>query len=326
MAVVLVSACGGKTPTQPPPEPEGPYIVCPADFQIESFEGNPIPVGYALPGASGGTPPLTVTCMPESGTTLAVGEHTITCTVNDGASKTASCTFKATVTTPPRLAATTFIAFGDSITLGVKSDPLPSTASPLWELVPQVVQPDAYSITLERSLRERYRLQTPVVFNEGYGGEKVDGAPTGSPSGILRLPIVLAAHRDAEVLLLMEGTNDLLDYETGAARAIEGLRRMIDYARQRGFEILLATIPPQRAGGARSRDRVAALIPGFNEQIRVLALSEGVPVVDVYDAMKDKLYLIGVDDLHPTPQGHVVIAQTFFDAVRRELEVKPPSQ
>jgi lysophospholipase L1-like esterase len=316
-----VIACGGGSPTEPPPPPEGPFTRCPADFQVESLGGTPVPVGYALPGASGGTPPLNVACTPASGTSFAVGEHVVTCTVTDAASKTTSCTFKITVTTPPRLTVNEFIGFGDSITLGVKSDALSS----LW-LVPQQVQPDAYTIRLQRLLRDRYLLQTPVVYNEGYGGEKVDGAPTGEPSGILRLPTALAAHRGADVLLLMEGTNDLLDHELGEARAVEGLRRMIDYAKQRNFRIFLATIPPQRSGGVRHRDAVARLIPDFNQRIRNLGQSEGVPLVDVYDAMKDKLYLIGVDDLHPTPEGHVVIAQTFFDAIRRELEAKPPTQ
>jgi lysophospholipase L1-like esterase len=84
--------------------------------------------------------------------------------------------------------------------------------------------------------------------------------------------------------------------------------------------VFLATIPPQRAGGARHRDRVAAMIPGFNESIRQIASREAVTLVDVYNALKDRLDLIGVDDLHPTPQGYDVIASTYFDTIRTTLE------
>lgn len=322
---MTVAACGGKTPTQPPPPPEGPFTACPADVQIESFSGNPIPVTYALPGASGGTAPLNVACTPQSGTEFAVGEHPITCTVTDAASKTASCTFKIIVTTPPRLELTRFTAFGDSLTYGITSDAV-TTLQDMLVLQRAMLAPpppDAYPAQLRRMLRSRYKLQagTVNVYNEGVPGEQVD------PGGLARLPSAIAAH-PTEVLLLMEGTNDLLNIAEGADRAIDGLRRMVRDAKGRGVEVFLATIPPQRAGGAHvpPRDAVAKRIPGFNDRVRTLATRENVPLVDVYAALKDKLYLIGVDDLHPTPEGYVVIAQTFSDAIREQLEVKPPSQ
>lgn len=322
VALFAVAACGGKTPTQPPPPPEGPYTVCPADITIESFEGNPIPVTYALPGASGGTPPLNVACTPESGKTFAVGEHPVTCTVTDGAAKTSSCTFKIIVTTPPRITLTQFTAFGDSLTWGVTSDPVSTTLAGLRMLtLVEPPPPEAYPNQLEQMLRGRYKLQTEHVYNEGVGGERVD------PEGLARMPSALRAH-PTEVMLLMEGTNDLLDIPDGFTRALNGLDRMVVDALGRGYEVMLATIPPQRAGGSHvpPRDAVAKRIPGFNDQVRAIAANRNVPLVDVYDAMKDKLYLIGVDDLHPTPQGYQVMAQTFLDAIRKQYEVKPPSQ
>jgi lysophospholipase L1-like esterase len=321
-AMVGLAACGGKTPTQPPPPPEGPFTSCPSDIQIESFEGNPISVTYGLPGASGGTPPLTVACTPESGKSLAVGEHIVTCTVTDAASKTASCTFKITVTTPPRLTLTQFTAYGDSLTFGVTSTAVPTTLQALRLMtLTEPPPPEAYPNQLEQMLRARYKLQMSSVFNEGVGGEQVD------PGGLARMPSALRAH-PTEVMLLMEGTNDLSGLETGAAKAISGLDRIVVDALGRGYKVMIATIPPQRAGGAHvpPRDAVAKRIPGFNDQIRALADARSIPLVDVYDAMKDKLYLIGVDDLHPTPQGYVVMAQTFFDAIRKQYEVKPPTQ
>lgn len=306
------AACGGKGPTQPPPPPEGPYTACPANFELESPDGNPVTVQYGLPGASGGTAPLTVACTPASGAVLAVGAHPVTCTVTDALQRTASCTFTITVKAPPRLTLTEFVAFGDSLTWGVFREPVPQSFRGIVPPPPS----EAYPNQLEQLLRARYRLQTPTVYNEGVGGENVD------PGGIERFPSALAAH-PTEVVLLMEGTNDLLGPSSSHDAAIEGLRRMIIYAKERNVRVLLATIPPQREGGRR--DRVAKIIPGFNDRIRELAASQAVPVVDVYNALKDKMYLISVDDLHPTAQGYVEIARTFFDVIRRELEPAPPA-
>jgi lysophospholipase L1-like esterase len=323
LATLVVAACGGKSPTQPPPPPEGPFTSCPANIELESRDGTPIPVGYALPGASGGTPPLTVSCTPASGTDFTLGEHAVTCTVTDAAAKTASCTFKIIITTPPRLTLTQFTAFGDSLTYGVLS-PAVTTLEDKLVLQRALLAPPpstAYPNQLEEMLRATFKLQTAHVYNEGIPGEQVD------PGGLARMPSAIRAH-PTQVLLLMEGTNDLSSLEEGAARAIDGLRLMVRDARGRGVLVFLATLPPQRAGGSHvpPRDAVAHRIPAFNDQIRALAASEGVPLVDVYGALNEKLYLIGPDDLHPTAQGYVVMAQTFFDVIRHQLEMKPPTQ
>lgn len=319
---IVVAGCGGRTPTQPSPPPEGPYTQCPADIRVESIDGNPIPVTWALPGASGGTPPLVLACTPPTETTFAVGEHTITCTVMDALSKTAACTFKVIVTTPPRVTFTQFTAYGDSLTYGVTSAALTPVQQRLLFQRALLAPPpaEAFPNQLEQMLRTRYKLQALNVYNEGIPGEQVD------PGGLARMPNAIRAH-PTEVLLLMEGTNDLSDVG-GSDRAIDGLGRMVRDARARSVEVFLATVPPARAGGSYvpSRDVTARRIPPFNDQIRALAENEHVPLVDVYNAMRDRMYLIGIDDLHPTPEGYTFIAQTYFDVIRQHLEVKPPSQ
>jgi lysophospholipase L1-like esterase len=67
------------------------------------------------------------------------------------------------------------------------------------------------------------------------------------------------------------------------------------------------------------------MIPGFNDSIRQIAARQGVPLVDVYRALENRMDLIGVDDLHPTPQGYDLIAMTFFDVIRATLEENPAS-
>jgi lysophospholipase L1-like esterase len=161
-------------------------------------------------------------------------------------------------------------------------------------------------------------MQTPIVWNEGVGGEF-------TTQGLIRLRPLLLQFRP-EVLLLMEGTNDLLDGSRGADAAIVNLRQMIAIAKQQNVQVALATVPPQRPNGVRNRGAVAAIVPSFNDRVRALAASEGVVLVDVYSAMmKDNLNLIGIDDLHPTELGFSVIADTFYEAVVRAFEAPATS-
>jgi lysophospholipase L1-like esterase len=271
-------------------------------------------VSYPTPEATGGQPPVTVTCTPASNTSFPVGSTTVTCEAVDRANRQTSCSFFVSVVRP-RLVATRFLAFGDSLTLGVTS------ASPTMLLANR---PDSYPFKLGALLTARYQTQTPEALNDGVGGETAARTPASQSIGRLRLPGSLDAN-DPEVLLLMEGTNDLLSGTTGAENALVALEEMVILGRGRGARVLLATIPPQRSGGLRNRDRVAAMIPGFNDSIRQIAARQGVPLVDVYRALENRMDLIGVDDLHPTPQGYDLIAMTFFDVIRATLEENPAS-
>jgi len=85
--------------------------------------------------------------------------------------------------------------------------------------------------------------------------------------------------------------------------------------------VFLATIPPQRPGAARSFTQPQ--VAGFNDSVRALAQREAVTLVDIYAAMIGDLSLIGPDDLHPNARGHAVMAQTFFTAIQRVLELPP---
>ncbi len=213
----------------------------------------------------------------------------------------------------PRLRFTRFLTFGDSLTFGAVSQ-APS-------ILAFIGGPDSYPFKLQSLLAGRYATQSIVMENSGVGAELA------SVGGQARLPTELSTHQP-EVLLLMEGTNDLFVYlEAGVPIGIAALDRMVTEARNRGVRVMLATIPPQRAGGVRNRDRVAAIIPGFNDEVRALAARHSVPVVDVFSAIQPDLqHLIGVDDLHPTPQGYDVITKTFFDAIRVNFEMMSAEQ
>jgi lysophospholipase L1-like esterase len=302
-----MGGCGGS-PTQPTPPAPTPTLTltCPATITTESTTGQAVPVAYTTPSAQGGTPPSTVSCSPLSGALFPVGNTTVSCAASDTAGQTASCGFTVTVRPPPALSLTKFLAFGDSLTSGVTS-----LAVPFSTIV--VALPDSYPSKLKPKLSARYPSQTITVDNVGWPGE------TATDGGQYRLRSELSTYRP-QVLLLMEGTNDLLSYSPDQIVVV--LEKMVLEAKLASVLPMIATIPPQRAGGVRNRDRVAAMIPGFNDQIRAMASRQGITVVDVYGTLSKDMSLIGVDDLHPTVQGYEVMAQVFYDAILARLETR----
>lgn len=312
IAPLTIAGCGG--PSRPTPVPPAALsLTCPADIRADSPDEQSVPVTFNAPQHVGGSPPVQVSCTAQPNTPFPVGMTMVTCTASDSLGQSTTCGFTVSVVPPPRLKLTRFLAFGDSLTEGKVG------LAPL--LLPVVFQ-DAYSSALQGLLSARYVRQTIVVIHDGVGGERVVGATEHSPGGIVRLQESINARRP-EVLLLMEGSNDVGVGQEAAEMAIDGLQEMIEKAKERGVLVLLATIPPQRAGGLRHRDAAAALVPEFNNKVRALAIREGVTLVDVYDAMKDRLDLIGADDLHLTPHGYQVVAEVFFQAIKTTLEVVP---
>jgi lysophospholipase L1-like esterase len=300
-----LSGCGGS-PTAPAPPP-GLTVTCPGNVSVQSMDGNPLPVTFDPPRPSGGAAPVTTSCSSPTNTQFPVGSATVTCQAQDARGQTASCAFTVTVQPPPRLVGQRILAFGDSLTEGAVSPSL---------MLLLVSIPHSYPFQLQDRLVPHYRVQSPVVLNEGIGGEKA------SDGGIRRFRSVLHQHRP-EIVLLMEGTNDLLDLEPGANAAMDALRGMVLEAKSQNVRVGLATIPPQRSGGQRNRDRVAALIPGFNDRVRALAAAEGVALIEVFDAMRTDLSLIGIDDLHPTERGYQFMADVYFEAIKRSFEERP---
>jgi lysophospholipase L1-like esterase len=95
---------------------------------------------------------------------------------------------------------------------------------------------------------------------------------------------------------------------------------MVREARSRGVKPYLATIPPKKMSGERSNGW--GLVQPFNDQLKSMAFSENVPVVDVYDALNSNINMyIGDDGLHPKVDGYAKIADTFFAAIVKTLEV-----
>jgi lysophospholipase L1-like esterase len=294
----LIGAC--SSPPAPTPITDSPKITCPPSRTVEAPA--PAIVTYVSPTVAGGLAPITIACTPPSGSTFSLGVTNVTCTALDAQRRSDSCALTVTVTPPPRISATRFVAFGDSITEG-KFGPADYTGDPQF--------PDAYARVLYQLLRDRYTAQDIFMFDRGFGGEQV------VPNGTLRLPGVLTTD-SPQVLLLLEGVNDLISGRPIAA-VVEGLRTMIREAKGRGIVVFIGTLLPERPGGLRAGH--PELIVPANDEIRRLAVAEGATLVDLYQAFGGTPDpLIDADGLHPNAMGYQKMGETFFAAIRSTLE------
>jgi lysophospholipase L1-like esterase len=314
--VVAASACD-DSPTRPSTNPGAPTLSCPASIPATTTASSTV-VTYATPTASGGQPPVTVACSPASGTTFSAGTTPVQCVATDNLGRTGSCQTAVVVTRLPTVRLTNYLAFGDSITAGEVTVPIPmSVPFDLSLSHPLVVVTSAsYPTRLLDQLRARYATQAAslVMANEGKPGESVlDGVP--------RLAQLLA-NRPTEVLLLMHGYNDLLGFGTSAVpRTASAIDAMAREGRFRGARVFIALLTPPIPGRLRSIPLDAIL--AVNDRIRSIAAGESAVLVDLYSALStDVNRYIGVDGLHPTEAGYQRMADEFFARVQADLEVK----
>jgi lysophospholipase L1-like esterase len=283
-------------------------------------------VSFSAPTVVDGQAPVITTCTPAAGSAFSVGQRTVTCAATDALQRTDSCAFLVTVLTPPKLSTTSFLSFGDSITAGEdgQNSVAPSASVMSSRFHPVVLFPFAlrYPQELQQLLAGRYRTQAPTVDNQGAPGEAA------SDPNALRRFVSLTSSRKYSVVLIMEGTNDLYDRDDRIVPfAIDGLRSMIHDAKGKGIRPYLATIPPMNPSACVPvcRGLPWSLVSGFNDSVRTLATSEGVSLVDVYQAFGGNLSLLGPDGLHPAAEGYTRIADTFFTAIKQTLETSSAS-
>ena len=313
----MAGAACGDSPTRPTQVFAAPRGFCPAPVSPASPSGQPLAVSYGAATVTGGTPPTAVSCSPASGAIFPIGVTPVACIATDQVQRTDSCTFSVTVTAPPRLSVTRFLAFGDSITWGEDGSNAVMSLGATNTVRPRVQfsTPDTYPGALQAKLAALYTAQSPTVGNGGNPGEHV------TDPGTFPRFVSYTSTGAYDVVLLMEGANDLQDNDV--LDVLIGLGRMIDDARNRRMQVFLATIPPENPLGFDPIDRggeYAAVAP-FNDLVRSLASTKGVPLVDVYQAFGGDLTLIGNDGLHPTAAGYHLIADTFLASIRKTLEV-----
>jgi len=320
--VAFLQGCGGSS-TGPTPVTEPPTLTCPADIHATSQDGGPVNVAFDLPTASKGAPPVTVSCVPGSGSSFPLGTNSVSCTATDSQARHANCSFSVVISAVPVLKHVKFLAFGDSVTEGTISSPCPANEAfdTLWMKM-AVVAPQSYPYKLQALLAARYTSQMVSVTNEGKAGENV-------ATGSARLPGVLDK-TEPEVLLLLDGFNDLLaagrkgTFDTEIPRIAGELEDMVKEGRSQNASVLLATLPAGDPAGCRGQG--APGIPALNDRIRRIAADEGATLVDLYGGLGGSpTGVIGIDGLHPTDDGYTKMAQVWFDAIRGAFEQPSPT-
>jgi lysophospholipase L1-like esterase len=221
----------------------------------------------------------------------------------------------------PRLSATRFLAFGDSITLGEVTEPvtgimpeLSAGQPPLLLNTRQVVVPSAsYPTQLHGLLTTTYAAQAAGITMVN-AGKALEAAQ----QGVTRIPIVLDQSRP-EVVMIMSGVNGMFiaGPDLGAA-FVEDMMRSAKAARATVFVgSMVPTLPGRR------NSMVVSELEKMNLNLRTAAPAVGAVFVDLYNPMlAEANTLIGPDGLHPTEAGYRRIAELFFAAIKTELEVK----
>lgn len=208
---------------------------------------------------------------------------------------------------------TRFIAFGDSITVGFPRH----DETCRCEVIPDCQQLCGYPRRLQRLLNEAG--VDAGVLNRGVGSEK-------TPEGLSRIDEVLA--EGGQVLLLMEGTNDI-SRNISPETTLANLDEMAARAARAGFETVHVTVIPRHDRARVDVDNV--LNAAFAADLRDLAFTRGRRVVDCFESFStvpnvfDDLYadLPGDPVGHPNSRGFDLMAEVFFDALMG-IDTVPP--
>ncbi len=195
------------------------------------------------------------------------------------------------------LAGKTFVAFGDSITLGKGDSNYPR-------------KPSGYPIRLERLLRVEY--PDIIVVNRGVGGEE-------TPEGVRRIRYMLAEDQP-DYVLLMEGVNNIQN--TGLSEAtqiVEDLETMVREVKASGATPLVASILPTKgAWNWRNGTVKRGVVKAANYLIQEMAVEQDIIFVDLHAAFvshDDFRQLLTDDDIHPNDAGYDVMADAWYFAI-----------
>ena len=84
------------------------------------------------------------------------------------------------------------------------------------------------------------------------------------------------------------------------------------------MRVFIATLTPGKPGSRQIPD---LFINNYNDRLRQIVRGEGAVLVDLFGALSsDVNAYIGVDGLHPNEAGYRKMAETFFAAIRSDLE------
>ncbi len=144
------------------------------------------------------------------------------------------------------------------------------------------------------------------VVNEGISAQT-------TVEGIQRVEEVLMTWMPAAILILY-GTNDQFhQFPKQKSLTYNNLLFMVQAARNNKTQPVLATMPP----ACESHDYMLDDIIEMNNLIRDLSQRERVPLAEVYRDFEENggCDLINSGGVHPTDEGYMLIAQSFYEAL-----------
>lgn len=188
-----------------------------------------------------------------------------------------------------------YLASGDSISQGTGS-----------------ADQRGYRTILEARLEDYYDRSASTFYRGNGGGSSADGA-----ARIARdLQLLTPAYT-----LIAWGTNDWNSCgDPRTCFTVPSLRSIIHEVKQANSLPFVATIIPANVGyDDRAPASRNAWVAAANDLIRTMAREEGAVVVDLHAAFmrEPSLSSLFVDHVHPSPAGHELIAETFFQALTR---------
>ncbi len=194
------------------------------------------------------------------------------------------------LTTTPLLAQTPlrFLAFGDSITVGLGDTNVECPTSSFG----------GYPEELQSLLRSE-DLNAEVI-NRGVCGER-------TPEGLTRVEEVLAENGD--VLILMEGTNDISDGNVSVESIRFNLNEIATKVTEAGVGLVSNTLLPR---GPEDSNRGRNIL--LAENLRDDAEANGYVLADVHKTfadIPDFFDILYSDPLHPNPKGYDIMAQAL---------------
>jgi lysophospholipase L1-like esterase len=190
-----------------------------------------------------------------------------------------------------------YIGYGDSITYGY--------------------------IHYEPAPEKGYLPRLKVMLDQNFGETKVvnEGEPAEyTPEGLSRIDGVLEKHL-ARFLLLMEGTNDIIDINTSMETTAFNLIEMVKKCLKMGVVPAIATIIPrddERWDNEFFRDRIFDL----NQKIKDLAEEFPIPFIDQFNLFYRHPEQEGgwrsllSDYNHPNEKGYQIMAEGWFEEIK----------
>jgi lysophospholipase L1-like esterase len=153
-----------------------------------------------------------------------------------------------------------------------------------------------------------------IVTNRGKGGER-------AYTGLARFVDSFRADLP-EVVIILEGTNDLLSGQgaSALAEAEGGVSELASDARNRGARVFVCALTPTKPG---RRNIPLSTIFAINERLRVVARGEGAYFIDTFNPLLADLDSnVDSDGLHLTAAGYKRLGEVVFAAIKADLEIQ----